>query len=146
MRIAHFLRFTGLILLVAAYPKVRHPLSFRIALESYWIFPAASLSALQVLVPSLEIVLGIGLLLKPTRLSILLSAGLFAGFAIVLGIAWARGDYLICGCFGRVDLFLHKLPHGLAVHIFLNVITSLGLMRSLVRGSHRSPGSVGSTA
>jgi hypothetical protein len=146
MRKELFLKLAGLVLLAAAYPKVRHPLSFRIALESYSIFPAASLSALQVLVPCLEIVLGLSLLAKPTRLSMLLSAGLFASFAIVLGLASARGDYLICGCFGRVDLFLHKLPHGLALHIFLNAMACLGLLAVLVRGSDGNSGSQRSTA
>ncbi|MBS2034756.1 hypothetical protein JST97_07205 [bacterium] len=136
-----FLKLIGLTLLVAAYPKIRHPVSFRVALESYQLFPAFSLGALQVFVPLGEVILGLKLLFRPTGKSIWFASALFAGFALVLSAAWMRGEHLVCGCFGRVDMFLHMLPHGLSIHILLNLAASAGLFRcrNLVGGADRSP-------
>ncbi len=129
-----FLRGIGLVLLLAAAPKLRHPVSFKVALESYELFPLWSIPFLIYSVPALEVFLGLKLLFAPGRKSISASAVLFGLFAAVLAWAWMRGDLLICGCFGRVDLFLHKLPQGLLLHILLNALAALGLWRCRLLG------------
>lgn len=123
-----FLRFVGIVLLMAAAPKVRHPDSFHTALVGYRLFPEWSLVWLQYGVPLLEIGLGVLLILFLSRKAMGVSALLFAGFTLVLSSAWWRGMPLICGCFGRVDRYLHELPHGLLLHIVLNALVTLGLI------------------
>lgn len=114
--------------MVAAAPKIRHPDSFHTALTGYRLFPEWSLTALQVGVPLFEVALGVALILYLSRKAVILSAFLFAAFTLVLASAWWRGMPLICGCFGRIDRYLHELPHGLLLHIVLNALVTLGLI------------------
>ncbi|MBN9418435.1 hypothetical protein ABS71_14515 [bacterium SCN 62-11] len=127
----YFLRFVGIVLMVAAAPKLRHPDSFLTALHGYRLFPEWSMTLLQYGVPVLEVGLGVALILFLWRPAVAASALLFAGFTLVLSAAWWRGLTLTCGCFGRIDRHLHNLPHGLVIHILLNALVTLGLIWSL---------------
>ncbi len=128
-----FLRFVGIVLLVAAAPKIRHPDSFRTALTGYGLFPEWSLTWLQYGVPLLEVLLGLSLILFLNRRAVKASALLFGAFTLVLGYAWSQDLALTCGCFGRIDRYLHQLPHGLLLHIVLNALVTLGLCAAAVR-------------
>jgi hypothetical protein len=134
-----FLRFVGIVLMVAAAPKLRHPDSFLTALRGYHLFPEWSLLPLQYGVPVLEVGLGVALILYLWRPAVWVSAWLFAGFTLVLSWAWWRGLTLTCGCFGRVDRTLHELPHGLLLHILLNGLVTLGLIYCWRRGRKSDP-------
>ncbi len=123
-----FLRFVGIVLMVAAAPKLRHPGSFLTALTGYRLFPEWSLVPLQYAVPALEVGLGVALILFLWRPAVAISSLLFAGFTLVLGAAWWRCLPLTCGCFGRVDRTLHELPHGVLLHIVLNALVTVGLL------------------
>ena len=118
----------GIVLLMAAAPKIRHPDSFHTALVGYRLFPDWTLTGLKFGVPILEVVLGVLLILFLSRKAVGVSALLFAAFTAVLSLAWLRGMPLTCGCFGRVDRYLHELAHGLLIHIVLNALVTLGLI------------------
>ena len=134
-------------LLMAALPKIRHPESFHKALVGYWLFPHWSLTPLTYLVPGLEIVVGVGLLVWLSRSAMVVALGLFGAFTLVL--SWARWHHLklTCGCFGRVDSWLHSLPHGLLLHIAATLAITVGLAVLVVlrfrgqpvHGPHPSP-------
>ena len=123
-----FLRMVGIILMVAAAPKLRHPDSFQTALQGYQLFPEWMIPLLNYAVPALEVVLGVLLILCLERRAVLASAFLFGTFTLVLGWAWQHELPLTCGCFGRVDRYLHQLPHGLMIHLILNLMVTAGLV------------------
>ena len=129
-----FLRCVGATLCLAAVPKLRHPLSFYAALKGYQLFHEASLQTLTFLVPALEVLVGLTLLLWVSRGALVWAAFLFTGFSAAL--IWARFHHLslTCGCFGRLDSTLHRLPHGLALHILLTATVSGSLIYLLWRG------------
>ena len=122
-----FLRFTGLLLVLASIPKLRHPAVFLTALQGYQLFPAWSLKFLNFYLPALELVVGISLLWRCSKAGMLWALVLFASFLGAL--SWARFHRLslTCGCFGRLDSWLHHLPHGLALHILGVLGMTVGL-------------------
>ena len=69
-----------------------------------------------------------------SRGALVWAAFLFTGFSAAL--IWARFHHLslTCVCFGRLDSTLHRLPHGLALHILLTVTVSGSLIYLLWRG------------
>jgi len=112
---------------VAAMPKLRHPESFSIALYSYAFFPVWTIKLLAFLIPPLELIVGLSLTLWLSRAGRIMALFLFGGFTVVL--TWARWHHssLTCGCFGRIDSWLHKLSHGLLLHILGTLSVTLGL-------------------
>lgn len=133
-----FLRCVGATLCVAAVPKLRHPLSFYAALKGYQIFHEGFLQTLTFLVPALELLVGLALLLWVSRGALVWAIFLFTSFSAALIWARLRNLTLTCGCFGRLDSTLHRLPHGLAVHIVLTVAVSGALIFLLWRGESAS--------
>jgi hypothetical protein len=118
-----------LVLLAAAFSKLRHPGDFVDAIATFSFFPAWSLVALAFYVPALELVLGLGLLLRPQNVACrLLSGGLFLLFTLLLLRARWLGLSLTCGCFGRFDRWLHSFPYGLDLHWLGCAAASLGLL------------------
>lgn len=124
-----FLRIVGLLLCLAAVPKLRHPDDFYTALSNYQVFPEWTQTSLVFAVPALEVVVGLALLVWTSRGGLLWAAFLFCGFTVVL--MWARwhGLTLTCGCFGSVDHWLHQLPHGLDLHILVVFGLAVALSR-----------------
>jgi uncharacterized membrane protein YphA (DoxX/SURF4 family) len=92
-------------LLVAGVMKLYgDPLAFALSTQSFKLFPDAIIPPMAYFVPSLEIVLGVTLLLGVWgRQSALLAFGLFAAFTLALSSVLLRGLPVDCGCFG--DLF-----------------------------------------
>jgi len=129
-----FLRSVGLILCLAAIPKIRHPGSFSTALRNYGLFPEWSMQPLVYLVPALELLVGIALIGWLARAAQWWALFLFAGFTLVLGWARWHNMTLTCGCFGKVDQWLHRLPHGLMLHLLGTLAITLGLAFLLGRG------------
>lgn len=130
-----FLRGVGLALVLAAIPKLRHPDVFLTALTAYQLFPERLLPAVNYYVPALELVVGLFLLFgkESSRAAAAWGAALFLGFFGAL--SWARVHHLTltCGCFGRIDSRLHRLPGGLELHIAGVLVTALLLSYIAIR-------------
>jgi len=136
----YFLRGVGLLLCLAAIPKLRHPLTFYVALKGYQLFPFWSLEPLAFGIPSLELVVGLSLLWRVSLGGHIWATLLFGGFSLVLSWARLRGLSLTCGCFGRFDHWLHGLPHGLALHIALTLSVTVALVYLWIRRSGEGRG------
>lgn len=81
--------------------KIADPAGFVADLESYRMFPPALAVAIASYLPWLEVFAGVALWVPRVRGGArLILLGLTVGFLIVLGIAWARGIDIRCGCFG----------------------------------------------
>ena len=126
--------------MVAAAPKLRHPDSFQTALKGYQLFPEWMIPLLNYTVPALEIILGVGLILWLDRRAVVASAFLFGAFTLVLAWAWHHELPLTCGCFGRIDRYLHQLPHGLMIHLILNLLVTAGLVAAFRKGTQKHRG------
>jgi putative oxidoreductase len=83
----------------AGLQKVLHPYEFAEAVLAYQLLPESLVGVAVAGLPWLEIVAGLCLVagLKP-RSSLLLLAGLVAGFLVVMLITMARGLKIDCGC------------------------------------------------
>jgi putative oxidoreductase len=83
----------------AGVQKVLHPYEFAEAVLAYQLLPESLVGVAVAGLPWLEITAGLCLVagLKP-RSSLLLLAGLVAGFLVVMLITMARGLKIDCGC------------------------------------------------
>lgn len=91
----------GFVLVIAAIPKIADPSSFAKSIEAYQLIPAIFLNLTAVLIPWVELLIGIFLIVGVMlRGSAILSAGLFAAFSIIIAVSLMRGLAIDCGCFG----------------------------------------------
>ena len=92
------------VFLTAALPKIQDPASFTESVQAYQLISPISAAWVALVLPWMELVIGLGLLTRPLRRSsgcvILLLLGLFIALHLS---AWTRGLDLECGCFGRAD-------------------------------------------
>lgn len=91
----------GGLFVFAGYTKLRNPLLFEMAVDTYRLLPSAGVIAVAWSLPWLEVLLGI-LLLVGWKISYVSSftALLLAGFLLTMGITYTRGIEANCGCFG----------------------------------------------
>ena len=91
----------GFIFIVAGVPKIANPAVFAKSIEAYNLFPYFIVSASALVIPWLELILGLflifGILLRGSSL---LSSILFFFFSIVIAVSLLRGLSIDCGCFG----------------------------------------------
>ncbi|MDK8768297.1 MauE/DoxX family redox-associated membrane protein [Corynebacterium freneyi] len=81
--------------------KLLNPLDSRQAIAAYELLPDSLIDLLAVALPSMELVLGLMLLLGVfLRWAGVASAIILAGFILGVASAWARGLSIDCGCFG----------------------------------------------
>jgi putative oxidoreductase len=92
----------GIVFLVAAIPKLRHPGGFVLAVLEYRVLPIGFSWFYARLVPPLEFLLAL-LLLTGTavRSSAIVASLLLLTFIAAVGINLARGRDLDCNCFGK---------------------------------------------
>lgn len=87
--------------LVSGVPKVLDPDQTYVAVRAYQLLPDAGVEIVAVLLPWVEVALGVLLLLGVgTRVVAVLAAGLLLVFVAGVIQAWARGLSIDCGCFG----------------------------------------------
>jgi uncharacterized membrane protein YphA (DoxX/SURF4 family) len=89
----------GVLLILAAFEKFRGLGQWRRALARYRIGPLDSTLA-TLGIPSIEVVVGIGLALGLEPAAAAIAAILFAGFAVTLAVATLQGAEGDCGCYG----------------------------------------------
>ena len=90
------------VFLQAGLPKVQDPVAFAVAIENYRIISGSWAMAAAIVLPWLEIVIGIGLLTPwLRRASACTMIGLLGVFIALHLLSWARGLDIDCGCFGE---------------------------------------------
>ena len=91
----------GGVLLVAGLLKYQHLDKSQMAVRAYELLPIALANFLGIVLPYLEIAVGILLIIgAAVRVSAAISALLMFAFSIGIAQAWARGLSIDCGCFG----------------------------------------------
>jgi uncharacterized membrane protein YphA (DoxX/SURF4 family) len=115
----------------AGAAKVLDPATFLAAIETYRLLPGALARAVAVWLPWVELCAAVGLFL-PTyrRAAAWLLLALMASFTIALGLAWARGLDITCGCFGRSETvsgaaYLRYLARDVALLGLLGTLVAL---------------------
>lgn len=92
----------GGVFLVAGILKILDPGSLLAATETYQIIPYRWSHWLALYLPWVEVLAGLGILLKKAYPgSLFLITALLAVFLIALTQAWVRGLNIICGCFSN---------------------------------------------
>lgn len=92
---------TGGVWIVAGLIKLPDPASSTRAVRAYDLLPESVVPPLGLVLPLLEVVVGLCLVLGLlTRAMAVVSALLFVAFIIGIASAWARGLEIDCGCFG----------------------------------------------
>ena len=93
----------GLVFLVAAFGKLADPGAFALQIHNYRLAPPGSENAIAMVVPWIELVTGLALAIgiKP-RAGAAIALAMMVGFTVAVGIAWARGLNIECGCFGTL--------------------------------------------
>lgn len=111
----------------AGLVKMMNPADFAMDVASHRLFSGFWLAMVVYYVPALELVCAVGLWWRTLRLG----AGalinlLLVAFALLLGIAWARGLDIRCGCFGgQGDEQLHYMWLLLRDFVLLGVASCL---------------------
>jgi uncharacterized membrane protein YphA (DoxX/SURF4 family) len=91
----------GGVLLVAGYLKVIAPDKSQMAVRSYEMLPNSIANLLGLILPFLEIAIGVLLVLGAlTKVMAALGGLTMVIFIIAISQAWARGLNIDCGCFG----------------------------------------------
>jgi len=101
---AIFRLFLGAIFLYAGVVKGLDPPGFAQAIYNYRILPGWIINPMAILMPWIEVVVGVSLLLGVwVPGGSLLASGLLAVFAAALGLNMARGLDIECGCFSTAS-------------------------------------------
>jgi uncharacterized membrane protein YphA (DoxX/SURF4 family) len=91
----------GGVLFAAGYLKIDKPDISQMAVRSYEMLPISIANLLGLILPPVEIALGVLLILGAlTRVSAALGGFTMLIFIIAIAQAWARGLNIDCGCFG----------------------------------------------
>ena len=92
---------TGGVWVWAGGAKLTDPYAAVMAVRAYQLLPGSVAEAVGYALPTLEVVIGVALILGLlTRGAAVVSALLFIAFIIGIASAWARGLQIDCGCFG----------------------------------------------
>lgn len=85
----------------AGVVKMLRPDLFFADILSYQLLPVWAALVVAYLLAPLEVLVGLGLLWKPTRgAAVLLGVAMMTVFIVAIMSAWARGLDISCGCFG----------------------------------------------
>ena len=86
--------------MIAALPKIADPPAFAHMIYNYRLLPAAAINALALVMPWVELLVGIALILGVWKREAAVVAGiLLLIFLVAIGVNLARGHAVDCGCF-----------------------------------------------
>jgi len=108
--------------LIAGILKVLDPATFQHEIIAYQLvnYPVSYLMAY--FLPYLEIVLGLGVLLKlRIEAALVIIIGLLFVFILALAWTWMKGIDIQCGCLGKVD-FIDGQPAAILRDLFLMLV------------------------
>lgn len=90
----------GIVFLVSAVPKISDPPGFAHMIYNYRLTPGALVNGLALVLPWVELIVGLALVLGVWRREAAIVAGiLLVVFVVAIGINLARGHAVDCGCF-----------------------------------------------
>jgi uncharacterized membrane protein YphA (DoxX/SURF4 family) len=90
--------------LLAALPKIQDPVAFAVAIDGFRVVSGQFTGWVALILPWLELVIGLGLLIPQIRRSSgILIALLLIVFIGLHASAWIRGLDISCGCFGESE-------------------------------------------
>ena len=93
--------YVGGYFILAAVPKIVEPLAFATSIAHYGILPNGLVNASALILPWLEIIVGIMLVVGiRVRLSASLAGGMVIIFTLAVAYAVVLGLKIDCGCFG----------------------------------------------
>lgn len=102
----------GLLLVVAGALKLGHATDLAAAIAGFRLLPAGTVSLLALVLPPLEIFLGLYLAAGLfTRTAAAATTGIFVVYAAAIASAVVRGIPANCGCFGPHDVATADWPH-----------------------------------
>lgn len=121
------------VFILAALPKIQDPVAFEASVEAFGIVEGSFSSWIALILPWLEMVIGVGLLAPQIRRgSALIAIGLLLLFIGLHASAWARGLDISCGCYGQSEtedspnyLFLILRNSGLLLAVCIVFIRDL---------------------
>jgi uncharacterized membrane protein YphA (DoxX/SURF4 family) len=94
----------GAVFILAALPKIGDMGSFADQIHNYRMIPVASENLLAMILPWVELTIGLALILGvQARAGAILASALMVVFLIAIGQAVYRGLDIECGCFGTAD-------------------------------------------
>lgn len=120
----------GLLLVVAGALKLGHATDLAAAIAGFRLLPAGTVSLLALVLPPLEIFLGLYLAAGLfTRTAAAATTGIFVVYAAAIASAVVRGIPANCGCFGPHDVATADWPH-VAFDLALSAIAAFIALRA----------------
>ena len=90
----------GIVFVVAAIPKIGDPPAFAHMIYNYRLLPGGAINAMALVMPWVEMLVGIALILGVWKREAAVVAGiLLLVFLVAIGVNLARGHAVDCGCF-----------------------------------------------
>ena len=140
---AFFILLSRLVLtavfLLSSLPKIQDPVNFTVAIEAYQIVGSGLSIWIALILPWLELVIGIGILIpRLRRASSLILVILLVLFICLHASAWMRGLDISCGCFGQAPTvetpsYYWKILQNLALLLAAYFIFMRDLRQSRIR-------------
>jgi putative oxidoreductase len=88
------------VFVIAALPKIADPPAFAHMIYNYRLLPGPAINALALVMPWVELLVGIALILGVWKREAAVVAGiLLLVFLVAIGVNLARGHAVDCGCF-----------------------------------------------
>ena len=116
----------GFMFLYSGGMKLLDPITFAVLIEAYGLVPDGLLLPVAVILASLEVIAGVGLVLD-IRGSLSVIAGLLALFIAILGYGIHMGLDVDCGCFGPEDPEAEAF-HGLRPALYRDLVMLAGIV------------------
>ena len=90
----------GWIFIISSFHKIVAPAGFAKIIYGYYLFPAATINLIAIILPFLELFTGLALIFGYyPRSAALIVSGMLIAFIIAVSINLARGHQFDCGCF-----------------------------------------------
>jgi putative oxidoreductase len=88
------------VFVIAAIPKIADPPAFAHMIYNYRLLPGPAINALALVMPWIEMLVGVALILGVWKREAAIVAGiLLLVFLVAIGVNLARGHAVDCGCF-----------------------------------------------
>lgn len=117
----------GAVFLYAAWYKITDLPAFAKSIDNYGMVPAGLLPLLATVLAGVEVVTGLALITGLWRRgAALIVSGMLLMFVVAIGVAYARGKSIECGCF-TADLSVEKAD-AIRSHMVRRIVEDLGLL------------------
>lgn len=129
----------GVVFIYASIDKILHPAAFAVAVYNYQILPDALINLTAIILPWLELLLGIFLVLGVCLPGVVfLSNMLLATFFGALVFNLARGLDINCGCFSTSQIILNRCMCLYVIRDGMFLLLGLYLLSHIFFGKHRA--------